>query len=327
MPYLEMSQELLGMVPKLPLPLAETLINRAWKDVRRQNIWSFQLYDGPLWVTPALITAGTCTPTLGLSTVTVDVAAAAAINAIVPPAPLVTKRQFRVAAGTIYNIWGWDGINTLTLDRAYGEVTPAASAYQILQVYYAAPYVDHRFFLSVRNMQQFIDLFLNKTRAMIDAMDPQRTWYYFPTDAVYYQQDQNPASGTYRYPLYELWGIPQSTFTYQLYGVREGLDFVNDTDSPPPAIGEDCIVELAKVYAFQWAEAHKGEMVKGGPDFKFLMGGALAEYRRLYKEYRRIDREKVNNWSFTRRISLYGKVMAYYSSISGTAYPGTALGG
>jgi hypothetical protein len=325
MPFLEMYSELIGMVPKLPLPHAQKLVNRAWADVRRQNLWSFQLYDGPQWITPPLINTGLVTTTQGLNTVTANAAAIAAINAGITPYSLITQRQFRIVAGTIYNIWAWDGVGTLILDRPYSEVSAANSTYNIIQVYYAAPYRDHLFFISVRNMQQFIDLYLTKTRAQIDAMDPQRTWYYFPTDVVFYQSDKNPVSGTYRFPMYELWGVPQSTYNYQLYGIRKGIDLAADSDELPPQIGEDCIVELAKHYAFQWAEAHKAEMVKGGPDFKFLMGAVLAEYKRLFKDYRRQDRETVNNWFLIRRTSLYGKVFAYYSSIAGTAYPGVAL--
>jgi hypothetical protein len=317
--------ELIGMVPKLPVPLAKILINRAWKDVRRQNLWSFQLYEGG-WITPPLINTGTVTVTQGTNTVTADATAAVAITAGVTAYSTIPQRQFRVAGGVVYNIVSWVS-PTLTLDRIYGEGSQVGASYQVLQVYYAPPHQDHLMFVSVRNMANFINLFLDKTRSQIDAMDPQRTWYYFPTDVVFYQMDPIPTSTTYRYPLYELWGVPQSTYNYNLYGVRKGVDLSANTDELPPVIGEDCVVELAKYYAYQWAEARKDTLNKGGPDFKYLMGGAMAEHKRLMKDYRRQDRETVNQWLVTRRVSLYGRVYAYYSSLSGMATPGLGWGG
>lgn len=333
MAYIDMIAEIRGAVPKMPFALAKKTINRARADAYRQNLWSFLLYDRYQWISPALINTGVATTVQGVNMVTVDAAAAAAINAGSATYSLITQRQFRIAAGTIYNIWGWDGVNTLTLDRPYGEASITGAAYQIYQVYYAAPYKDHLCFTSVRDMQNFIDLFIDKTRAQIDASDPQRTWYYFPTDVVYYQVDNNPASTTYGYNLYELWGAPQYNLNYQLYGIRSGalggsMDLVNNNDALPIAIGEDCIIEYAKYYAYQWAEANKGSLPRNqGPDYKFLMGAAHAEYQRLYKDYRRRDRETVNNWFAVRRISLYGKYFSYYNSIGGTAYPGVGMGG
>lgn len=328
-----MIAEIRGAVPKMPFPLAKKLINRARADAYRQNLWSFLLYDRYQWISPPLINTGLVTVVQGSDTVTVDATAAAALNAGSASFSLITQRQFRVGAGTIYNIWGWDGTDTITLDRPYGEASAADTEYQLYQVYYAAPYKDHLTFISVRDMSNFIDLFLDKTRAQIDASDPQRTWYYFPTDVVFYQHDANPDSATPGYPMYELWGAPQYSLNYQLYGIRSGMvdggmDLVANTDTLPIALGEDCVIEYAKYFAYQWAEANKGSLPRNqGPDFKFLMGAAHAEYQRLYKDYRRRDRETVNNWFSVRRISLYGKFFSYYNSIGGTAYPGVGMGG
>lgn len=330
MAFIDMITEIRGDVPKLPFPMIRTLINRAWKDVRRNNLWSFQLYDGPQWISPARLTgSGEVTATQGSASVTVDATAAAEINAAATSYSAITDRQFRVAQGTIYNIWGWNGVNTLTLDRVYGETTATLTTnWQILQVYYAAPYQDHRTWVTVRDMQNFLDLFTNKTRAQIDAADPQRSWYYFPTDVVYYQQNQNPNASTYRYHMYELWGLPSSNRNYQLYGIREYPDLSANDDTLPPAIGEDCVTAQARYYAYQWAEANKGEIPRNqGPDFKFLMAQTAADYKRLLREYRRDNREAVNNWFSVRRLGLYGKVFAYYNPFSQTAFPGIGWSG
>lgn len=321
MSYGSMSVELLGMVPKLPVPYARKLINRAWRDVRRQNLWSFQLYEGPNWITPPLITTGLATVVQGTNTVTFNAAGMAAITAGATPYSTIPQRQFRIAGQTIYNIISWDG-TTLTLDRLYGEISNASTAYQILQNYYAAPYQDHLLWISVRNIPTFTDLLLDKTREQLDAMDPMRSWYGIPTDVVFYRLDTNPFSTTYQFPVYELWGVPQYNTVYQLYGIRKLIDLVNDTDEIPPQIGEEVVLEQAKYYAYQWAEANKDAMSKGGPDFRFLMGECKKEYTRLFHEYRKQDREIVDNWFVVRRFSAYGNIFMYYNSLAGRAYPG-----
>jgi hypothetical protein len=329
MAFVNMVSELHGSVPKIPMNYCKTLVNRAWRDVRRKNLWSFLLWEDR-WTSPGQIITGTASVTLGSTAVVVDVAAAAALNAVAlgPPTPL-TQRQFRVGVGGIYNIWGWDNpTRTLTLDKPYAEATQVGTAYRVFQCYYPTPMKDFLGWISVRDTTNFTSLFTaRKTRAMLDYEDPQRTWYGpCATDVVYFTQDQNSASSTYRFPLFELWGAPLAQLSYQLYGMRRGTDLVLPTDELPPAIGEDCVMALARMYAYEWAEANKGDNPRNsGPDFRFLIGGAQKEYDRLFREYRKDDRETSDQWFSIRHVSLYGKYFAYYSSVSGTAYPGAAI--
>ena len=323
MAFLDMQREIHGSVPKIPIRLCKTLVNRAWRDLRRQNLWSFLLYDAN-WSSPAQINVGTVTTTQGATTVTVSATAAAAINVapLGPPTP-ITQRQFRIGLGTIYNIYAWDGATILTLDRPMAEPSVVNASYLIYQLYYPAPVADHLLWLSVRDMVNFIDLFTDKTRAMIDQTDPQRSWYYFPTDVVPYAKDNNPLSATYGNMMYELWGSPLSQLTWQLYGVRRGSDLVLPTDTLPAIIGEDVVLALARKYAYEWAEANKGDSPRNsGPDFRFLIGEAKADYDRLFRQYRKDDRELADTWFQVRRTSLFGKYFSYYNSVAGTAYPG-----
>jgi hypothetical protein len=193
----------------------------------------------------------------------------------------------------------------------------------IYQPYYPAPMADFLLWISVRDMVNFIDLFTDKTRAMIDQTDPQRSWYYFPTDVVPYARDLNPASPTYGYPMYELWGAPLKSLVWQLYGVRRGSDLVKPTDTLPTPIGEDVVLALARKYAYEWAEANKGDNPRNvGPDFRFLIGEAKSDYDRLFRRVRMDDREIADTWFQKRRVSLFGKYFSYYNSVAGTAYPG-----
>jgi hypothetical protein len=323
MAFINMIRELHGAIPKLPVDYAKTLINRAWRDVRRQNLWSFLLWEDR-WVSPPVISVGTITVTQGSTAVVADATAAAAITAgSLVPTP-ISQRQLRVSLSGIYNIWAWDPITlTLTLDQPYAEASGVAVPYTIFQCYYPAPMQDFLSFVSVRDIVNSIYLFTDKTREAINLRDPQRTWSFFPSDVVYYQQDQNPASPTYGWPMFELWGTPVYQLAYQLYGVRRGVDLVNSGDVLPPAVGEDCVMALARKYAYEWAEANKGDSPRNvGADFRFLIGEAKGDYGRLFKEYRRQDRETVDNFFAIRDRNLYARTVGYYNALLGTAYPG-----
>jgi len=322
-----MWSELTGLVPKLPPDYAKTLINRAWRDVRRQNLWSFLLFEGN-WTSPGLLNTGTATVTQGSNQVVFNAAAATAIGAIGFYPSTVTQRQFRVGVGTIYNIWGWNAVtSTITLDRPYQESSAANIAYTIYQVYYAAPMKDFWQWITVRDMVNYNDLVTTTQRSAIDARDPQRTIYYIPTNVVPYQMDMNPASSTYTWPMFELWGQPSYILTYQLYGLRKGAELVNPTDILPPQVGEDCVMARARALAYEWSEANKQDSHQEGADFRFLMGEAMNDYKRLFSEYRRQDRAYVDNFrTKLRRTGPLPNLFGWYNSIAGYASPGAAWG-
>jgi hypothetical protein len=54
------------------------------------------------------------------------------------------------------------------------------------------------------------------------------------------------------------------------------------------------------------------------------MGAADKEYNDLFRKYRQLDRDRVDNWFATRTRSNYAKFLAYYNTQSGTASPGFA---
>ncbi len=328
MSLITMTYELTGIVPKLPPDYAKTIINRAWMEVRRKSLWSFQLFDQN-WTSPAVVNAGTVTVTQGSNQVVFDATAAAAIAAIGLTPSSVTQRQFRVGIGTIYNIWAYDaGTLTATLDRNYQEATGAGVAYDIYQCYYVVPYRDFLTFLSVRDIINFNHLILNKTRAWVDQRDPQRTIVYIPTHVVPYQRDNNPASATYGYPMYELWAQPNYVITWQLWGIRRGADLSAPTDVLPPAIGEDVVMAKARALAYEWAMANSGDNPRDqGPNFAFLIGKAEKDFSDLWKESRRQDRETCDNWYSVRRGAWsFPNDYGFYSSTAGFASPGAPWG-
>jgi hypothetical protein len=331
-----MIAELRGQVPKVPLPFCATLINRAWGEIRKNHLWSFNLYESS-WISPPVLTTGTVTVVQGSDTVQFDATATAAINTwqIQNPYTLVTQCQLRpgnvAGIAQIYNLIQYDQINgSATLDRIYADPSGTNVAYQLYQLYYAPPFIDHKQFISVRNMQMFLDLYLDTERNEVDKADPQRSIYQFPTNVIPYLIDNRGAgtvnaSATLGFKLFELWGQPVNPFTYDLYGIRDGEDLVNPTDTLPYAVGEDCVIALSKYYAYQWAESNKDMSPRSaGPDFKFLMGLAMNEYKQLLVMYRRNDKEFVDAFYSRIKQQFLGYMYGSYSAQFGVA---TTYGG
>lgn len=327
MAYQDMRAELRGSVPKLPFAFTGTLINRAYRVICESNLWSFNLFESA-WVSPPIINAGTATVTQGLPTVSFDATAQAALVAGSTLYSLITQRQFRIGVGGVYNIISYNsGTGVATLDRPFLDPSMTATAYTVYQAYYVAPMSDFLGWLSVRNTSMFLDLGLDETRAGIDARDPQRSWYQFPTEVVPWGVDIRglgtaTPSSTLGYPLFELWGQAVTPFTYQCYGIRRGQPLVNPTDTLPYALGEDIVLAKAREYAYEWAEANKDMSPRSsGPDFRFLIGKTQDEYGKLLKMYRRQDREFVNNWLSIRNLYWSSRLFGYYNTISGVAGP------
>ena len=115
-------------------PLAcPTLVARAWQDIRKAREWSFLKQTGCVFA-PSIITTGTVRVTQFSTQIVADATAAPFWNAVAitqAPAYPLTLRQFRVTGGPIYNIIGWDGTNTATLDRPYAETSASGGSYMI----------------------------------------------------------------------------------------------------------------------------------------------------------------------------------------------------
>ena len=336
MSFQTMTAEIRGAVPKLPWDYAQTLVNRAYLDASRRSLWSFHVLESN-WTAPALINAGTATVVQTSNTVTFDATGSAALNAVATAPTFLfsslIQRQFRIGIGTVYNIWGYSynsgtGIATITLDRPYQESSGSGVAYRIYQCYFAAPVQDFHCWLSIRDIVNYNDLIYTKRRADIDMWDPQRTIQYIPTHVVPYQLDLNPASPTYQFQLFELWSQPAWTLTYQLWCIRKGQPLVNPTDTIPPQLGEDCVLALARKYAYEWAEGNKGDQPQqaAGSDFRFLIGLAGKDYERLYKDYRMQDRNVMDNFRTKFRANPTWPTLLgpFYNSIGGTSGPGPA---
>ena len=325
----DMMAEVHGSVPKLPIAYSKTLVNRAWSRVRNSNLWSFNLFVSN-WITPPpLIGVGGVTTTQGSPNILFDATATTAINNFQTANPyvLVTQLQFRVGVGDIYSLISYTpGTGAAVLDRPFADPSVADLSFQLYQLYYPVPFKDFLTWLSIRNPQMFLSFDLTRTRSWLDSVDPQRTWYQFPTKAVAFGIDTRGQgtinqSATLGFQLYELWGQPVTPFTYACYGIRKGSDLAAPTDTLPVQVGEDLVVAKAREYAYEWAEANKAMAPRAvGPNFQFL----IAECRQIYKElliqYRRQDKEFVDSYCATVG-QPFATVAGIYNTIAGVASP------
>lgn len=324
-----MVAELHGSFPKMPFSYGRTLVNRAYRHVRESNLWSFNLFQSS-FVSPPLINVGTATTVQGSPLVSFDSTAIAALNASSSLVSLLTQRQFRPSPspgiGGIYSIIAWDAaLGNATLDRPMNDPAGTNVPYSIYQAYYAAPMADFLTWISVRNLSWPNDLDITITRGELDRRDPQRTWVSQPTAIVGLGTDHRgegtlTPSPTLGWPMFELWGQPIQPYTYQCYGLRRGVDLVNPTDKLPLALDETLVLAKARFYAYEWAEANKDMTPRNtGPDFRFLMGAADSEFKKLLTQYRRQDKELVDNYYSVHH--LHHITGYHYSTLVGMAGP------
>lgn len=268
--------ELIGTVPKLPPLHAQQLINRAWAKVRDFRLWSFNVVADAQIFVPAIITAGAITTTFGSVTVTVNAAAATALNSVVLSTPplaggLGIGRQIRLSqssglsspTGPNYSIVSWDGVNTLTLDKPFGEGTLANSAYQCFKCYFAAPGLPYTSqtadpglvrFLSIVNRNtgySFRGANLNWSQERLNAIDPQRGGQ----GDAYIQANYGRTS--VGLPVFELYPNPTNFTTYYATYLTRWPNLSPSVDLPQmPYQLADLVVIGAKVLAAQWALAN-----------------------------------------------------------------------
>lgn len=269
-----MWNELIVSTPRLPPTFAQTLINRAFYDIRDRRLWSWLVPTGYITTPSAISTGGTVDVTLGFNTVLVNGAtliaaltAAALANPPLASTQVGIGRQFRLASqtsgtpGPLYNITGWDGVNALTLDRVYAEETAASQGFTIYKAYYQAPPSDGtaspdflRYF-TVTNPAVGYTIRRRKlyyTQVQLNGIDPQRGATGDPYIISSYLDD--PSTGNvvhewYPHPVYNR----VFTCIYQ----KRGAD-LSDSNGPPLTLPPDLIMYKAYELACSWALQNVG---------------------------------------------------------------------
>lgn len=310
MSYIGMAKELLGDVPGIPLPYAQTLLNQALTRIYEEQRWSFQVGEAG-WLTPGLM--GGLPPTLpyvspGKITVSPystslvgDAVATAAWLAWTAP-PALTTQQIRVPAYSLYNIIAYDNgqtpgqgnypFATLTLDRPWMEPAQLAAGYMLYQAYFPVPTTTFRKFGAIRDTTNNAWVnFWQRDQQWLSVNDPQRTVFDIPTYAVPYLVDQRAGSPTLGQMLYELWPHPLSVLPYSFSFLQAGPSLVAASDTVPYPLNEELLMWRAKEVAYLWKESQKGDgMQRGsGADWRFLAQEAHAQYLLSLKTVKLLD--------------------------------------
>lgn len=262
-----MATEISSQCP-VPFLHALNLVQRSWLDIQHQFLWSF-LYGDAAIPTIVPITSGTATVTVGSATVTVDATLAALLNAL-PVITPVTSQQFRVGTATIYSIVGWDGATTLTLDRLYADQQTGlvgSGGFQIFSCYFNAPTSDFLWWESVKDPVNGFPISTALTRETVDALDPQRFQSGWPRGVIPYRINPQPGN-FYQYPQYEMWPAPLNNQTLVGTYFRSGLPFTSLSDTVKAPLSEDVVIELAKMYSYEWCISNPDKVPKG--DYRFL---------------------------------------------------------
>ena len=323
--------EMRGAVPNYSASLARTHLRNSWTDIRNLKGWSFQVGNTG-FATPGLMNAGSATTTLGSATVTGDATASAAWATTSTPVSLLTQRQFRVGASPIYNIIAADftvpTAAVLTLDRPWidtAQYTGSGMGYSIYQCYYPAPVANMQAWEFVLDVNNVIHLDVNNTRGIwekVNQADPQRQIFSNPGNFIPHGVDTRPGSATLGYPMYELYPQPQAQYAYTAGYSWLGPEL---TDTPslsavPSPMTEHVVKTLARVKAYEWAEANKNaDNPRGaGADYRFLMQSAMAEYTTQLHEIRSIDRDLYDAWSIVMARFTNIGVVATFDPATGT---------
>jgi len=308
------ASELQGHVPKLPFPLAEKLINRAWERIRRKRLWSFLIREANLFF-PAAIGDGTVSVTYGSPTVVGDATAAAqwTTQLLGVPVPLL-NRQFRVGtSGPVYNISAVSTTvnpnDTLTLDEDYGYTTNASTQYSIYSAYKTAPATDFKRWQTIMDPVNGYPLTCNFPRVGLDIIDPTRGAQGQAYRVINYKSDP-----TTNVPIFEFWPHQTYEITFKaMYEVR-GTDFVDADDELPPAIPEGVLIDSALAnYAYPWANAN----VARYPELKGTNWLALSVDARNRMKVDMMEIERSDEEAVQQRMTLLRKTYGLYYPISG----------
>jgi hypothetical protein len=272
MTYQQAWNELMSYVPKLSPPIAQKLVQRAWRDIRDSRLWSFLVGETVIAV-PVQISTGTVTTTNGLATVLGDSTATTAWSAI-SNAELVT-RQFRSGAGPIYNIIDYT-FPLLTLDREYSETSVTGAAYSIYKCYYPPP-ADFSRWTSVVDPINGYQFGLDRTKAQLDHTDPLRGAIGQPLVIASYKYDtDDPAQW-----LYELYPHPVVQQSYPALYQKKGVDFSSPTSTFNAMIPDSVVEARSRWRAYEWAMANSAAHPElRGVNWAQLRGMVDEEYQK-----------------------------------------------
>lgn len=307
MAFIDYYRELTAVIPQLSDLYAQTLVNRAYKEIRDKRLWTWLRAEAEL-IAPSPIAEGFAAVTQFGTVVTFDSTAGplvTAANAAGNPALLL--RQFRISnGGSLYNIVAYSAGPpvTITLDRPYGEQTTTGSSFAIYRCYFTPPQNDFLRFWSLLNAGEGYTISgerLGLTREELDRRDPQRA---SQGDAHYIasykaQTSAYPVGGTTPGAfIWELWEHPTNPATYVVNYQRRGVDMVAPTDDIPSTFMSSVLMPNALEKACKWAAANAGRHKDlRGVNWLAIAKSHKADYLlELHKAQRVDDEIALQNW-------------------------------
>jgi hypothetical protein len=226
--------------PAAPTFLAREWVNAAWKQLAAARRWGFMRGELALTINASRAISA-CVVTRGSTQVT---SAGLFLSAD-------AGRQFQVSTFPTYTIQTFTDVNTIELDRAYGEDSDADAAATVLDAYATMP-ADFGSFRIIADPYNQRRLAFWITEDQINIMDPTRS-----------AGDSGPrcliarAPSTYTPTLgrvqYEYWPRPTAARSYPaLYNKQ--ADRLNDSDTFTGVLadGAEVIVAGALMQAAQW---------------------------------------------------------------------------
>lgn len=317
---LDMKSEMTELVPAMPRTRARKLINRAWKIAQDSMMWSFQLQQGG-FSTPNISTGGSITCALNSNQIVGDAAASAQWLAL-PFYWSPTKQQIRAQGYSVYSVIAMDATDpnavVLTIDRPFIDPLPFFSGvgYQMYQAYIPAPPGFKRW-LTVADMFDQWTMDIWTSRRTEDLLDPARQiasnpWAMMPLGADRRGAGTATPSATLGQQLYEMYPYPTTQIAYQWYAVVEWPYLINNSDTLPPQIDEEVIIEKALTWAYRDAESRKDVMAAKGSDANYLAlkKDTDASFLARLKTLRLLDRDAVDSYMIDMRAATRGFPMA-----------------
>ena len=308
MAFQDYYSELIGAVPALPPTLAQTFVNRAWKELRDLRLWSFLIGFNDI-PTPVAISAGTASVVFNTNTVNVDSTAGPALNAVAlsnPPlsGTIGVGRQFRLAPGPLYTITGWvynsgPGTGVITLDRNFEGPTANNQAYQVYKAYYNPPVADFLRYIAVTNMSTAYTITnrsLLYSQSRLAEVDPQRTQQ---GDAYYLSQFTIPPTGNV---VHEFYPHPTNGALYTTVYRRRGADLSATVDLPY-SFPSDLLLNRAYNHSYRWALSNCGNIPQlANTNWMYLLEVNKKEYGERLIQCIKTDDEIITQLPFTQRL-------------------------
>ena len=308
---LDVAGELSGQIPGLPNVFSRKFVNRAFAEVKRARLWSWNVGQGVI-VCPQLITsAGSCTVTQFSNIVQFDATSITNLLPYVLANPPLVQRQFRIGAGPVYSLITYNATTGVaTLDRIYGEATVSGTSYVIYKCYYGPPSVDGTVAGSTTDFLRHLSILnpiqgytiagrrLNMSQEELNRRDPLRGAQGQPYYAARYRptpistqtgaQTTSPGLGI---TMVELW--PHPTFQQNLLSnyERQHVDLL-----PGDYFPNQCDVPLVQYrafeYAYRWALQNSARIPElKGVDWRFLLAEVQVKYKEELVQAKRNDEE------------------------------------